>query len=251
MKLTNKPIYILTTELAKIEKFIELAAKFEISGLGIVTQRKDMFLVEKIYLPKQTNTSGNTTLDEVDLANLPKQVEKDGYKSKDLRFWWHSHSDMDVFWSDEDNQNIKAFFDQGFLISSVFNNAGETLTRLDIFVDEMQATQHKIPLRSLLHLTDEDRMKCEELYLTNVDEHEVTMRPKNWHAWSDYDDAYDTYKEETRRLIAETFGRKEKEPRVSLKKTKTKNLKEIDDNEDNDNDDDYFSYRDYYEDNEL
>lgn len=79
---------------------------FEVSGLGTVVHDKErnvLRVVDAILL-KQENSSVETELDG-------QAISRAMYQTKDspgsLRWWWHSHVNMDVFWSGTDMTAIK------------------------------------------------------------------------------------------------------------------------------------------------
>ena len=72
----------------------------EISGLGrIVRDSNGNMVVNKIYLIEQENSAASTDLSEEAVSKLLFESRKD---EGALNFWWHSHVNMDVFWSGTD-----------------------------------------------------------------------------------------------------------------------------------------------------
>ena len=98
-------------------------ADFEVSGFGKVRRRDDgHFEVVDAYLLKQEGTGTTTDIDEQALAKLlytTKDVEGD------LRWWWHSHVKMNVFWSGTDKETIMELGAQGWIVATVFNQKNE------------------------------------------------------------------------------------------------------------------------------
>lgn len=95
----------------------------EVSGLGIVQVEADGILrVTHAMLLPQVNGPTHTDIEPEDAAKLL-------YKCKDidgaLRFWWHSHVNMDVFWSGTDMDTIKKIGQGGWFLSTVFNKKRE------------------------------------------------------------------------------------------------------------------------------
>ena len=80
-----------------------------------------MRVVEAMLLP-QTNGSTHTDIE-------PEHVGKLMFKMKDtpgdLRFWWHSHVNMNVFWSGTDTATIEKLGAEGWFLSTVFNKRKE------------------------------------------------------------------------------------------------------------------------------
>lgn len=121
----------------------------EISGLGKVVRQPDgRFLVKDAILLPQKNTSGSTEIEAEDVARamyLTKDIEGD------LNFWWHSHVNMEVFWSKTDSDTITELSQHGYFVASVFNKKGEQrnairlslplggdeANRINVFVDDI------------------------------------------------------------------------------------------------------------------
>lgn len=112
---------IVISELAqkKIQHWVD-KADFEVSGFGKVEYipKDEAFLVTDAYLVKQEGGGAHTDIDQTALAQLM-------FKTKDipglLNFWWHSHVNMDVFWSGTDKSTIMELGGQGLCVATVFN----------------------------------------------------------------------------------------------------------------------------------
>ena len=98
---------------------------FEVSGLGTVVYDQDnnsLKVIDAIILP-QKNTGTTTDIE-------PEDVNKAMYLMRNspgkLRFWWHSHVNMNVFWSGTDVDTIKKLGAGGWFCATVFNKRRET-----------------------------------------------------------------------------------------------------------------------------
>lgn len=104
-------------------------SKFEVSGLGLVTVDKatGTLTVEDAILLKQKNSYTHTDIE-------PEDVNKAMFELRnapgDLRFWWHSHVDMDVFWSRTDRDTIEKIGAGGWFLNTVFNKKHEKRSAL-------------------------------------------------------------------------------------------------------------------------
>lgn len=96
----------------------------EISGMGIIEIIDGIPTVTDAFLFKQKNTSTSTDLDGHDINALLYELHVKGVKS-DLRWWWHSHVNMGVFWSATDQSTIQEIGSQGWITASVFNKKRE------------------------------------------------------------------------------------------------------------------------------
>lgn len=96
----------------------------EVSGFGKVIYHAEtgVLQVTEAYLLKQRNGAAHTDIDGQSLAKLM-------YTSKDepgeLKWWWHSHVNMQVFWSGTDTATIKELASQGWIAATVFNKREE------------------------------------------------------------------------------------------------------------------------------
>ncbi len=116
----------------------------ECSGLGKLEVDGSRFTLVKVCLCKQENTGSSTDLDASAVAKAVFELKDEpGH----LNFWWHSHANMDVFWSGTDHDTIQELGNHGWLVSTVFNKKREVKTAFyqkaadplpRIFIDNIQ-----------------------------------------------------------------------------------------------------------------
>jgi hypothetical protein len=107
----------------KIDYWVNKATG-EVSGFGIGTYDsiKKEFTVVDAFLIEQTVGSAHTDISPEGMAKLMYETRMlEGY----LNFWWHSHVNMPVFWSDTDRDTILKLGGNGFIFASVFNKKDE------------------------------------------------------------------------------------------------------------------------------
>lgn len=112
----------------------------EISGLGMVQIVDNKPFITDVILLEQEVSGASTDLD-------PAAVNKAMYETRDLpgdlKFWWHSHVNMGVFWSGTDKETISNLGQHGYFISTVFNKKKEMKTALytkepfELFFDDV------------------------------------------------------------------------------------------------------------------
>jgi hypothetical protein len=99
----------------------------EISGLGIIKVEPGGILrVTKTVLLPQKNGPASTDIEPEDVCRAMFQFKDDADGS--LRWWWHSHVNMGVFWSGTDTATIKSFGGTGpdsWIVSTVINKKNE------------------------------------------------------------------------------------------------------------------------------
>jgi hypothetical protein len=153
------PIEIHRDVLAKIFGWTR-AVDIEVSGLGLIEQPKPgKFKIVEAFLLPQEGDGGSTELDDDGVAKLMFDLAKEDREDL-LRFWWHSHVRMEVFWSTVDTDNIDRLCQDDFLISLVVNQHGHMLTRVD-FARPARMYMNDIPLKILWADTDLQK-SCKE-----------------------------------------------------------------------------------------
>lgn len=124
----------------RLEHWISLAGDYEVSGLGIVEQRRSddglttRFLVTNVFLPKQTNGPASTELDPESVARAMLGLAQAGNDTCGLRFWWHLHpGPIGLFWSVTDEDCVQSLQNGDWIVSSVFQPDMSVRTRVDVY----------------------------------------------------------------------------------------------------------------------
>lgn len=148
--------------------------KEEISGFGTVRIEDKDIIVTDIFLCDQENTGSTSDIEADAINKLQYELIKSGKlnNDNDLKFWWHSHADMNVFWSTTDADTIKELGQQGYFLHGVFNRKEEykvafsktihDLVKIDAFVDDLE-----------LIITEQEDMPNELLEVAQI-EAEIT-----------------------------------------------------------------------------
>lgn len=113
-------------------------AKGEFSCLGFVDEIHDAnsgavtaLIITDFILLKQQSSSDETELDPASVAQLLMDLESKGVNGNKVRCWCHSHGDLSVFWSGQDNQCIEGLANGEWLLSLVVNKQRDSMMRLD------------------------------------------------------------------------------------------------------------------------
>jgi hypothetical protein len=165
MKITAEQVRLfLLPEVEERIRHYTALARGEVSGLGLVEEIDGGFLVTELYLPKQSCTLAGTDLDQGAVASIILQLDQAGQDSGALRFWFHSHSHLDVFWSQTDEACIAGLANGDYVLSLVTNKAGDILARVDIFRPaRVTIDQVPVSVRSReMGLLDTCRLEIEE-----------------------------------------------------------------------------------------
>ena len=115
----------------KLRLYIDLCP-MEIGGLGQVERDGHRFVITDLFILPQKVSPSETELDPAAMLEILAGCVADGRNPASLCLWWHSHADMDVEWSETDEDTI-ANFSGDLMISLVGNKAGDFACRLDIF----------------------------------------------------------------------------------------------------------------------
>lgn len=159
----------------KMRTWIEMTRQ-EISGLGCVRREADgTFHVYDIFLVKQENTGTFTDIEDEALHSLMWELmqlddEDGGSRYSDLKFWWHSHANMGVTWSGQDDRCIAEKLQHGadWWLSAVLNIPGKISTRLDTKNPPMRFDSLKVDITHVV--SDEVKEWCRKEYEEKVTE---------------------------------------------------------------------------------
>jgi proteasome lid subunit RPN8/RPN11 len=108
----KKSVLIPENVYAKLNHWVD-KAKGEVSGMGEVQVDGDTYVVTDVYLLKQRSTASDTHLSAEALVDLRVELDQQGKGQEGLKLWWHSHADMNTFWSQTDTET------QAMLVSDV------------------------------------------------------------------------------------------------------------------------------------
>lgn len=140
----------------------------EIGGMGRVKYDKktDAYTVLSVCLPTQEVGSAHTDLDADSVAKCEIETANDeGW----FNFWWHSHVNMQAFWSGTDTATIKEMGERGLCIAVVFNKKRECRGAVyamssedhvpNYFNDNVQVEWEHYPITKEESLAWEDEMR--------------------------------------------------------------------------------------------
>lgn len=128
----NTPPEVLITPRAfqKLRLYIELCP-MEIGGLGEVECHGANLLITDLFILPQKVSPSETELDPTAMLEMLERCVSEGRNPASLCFWWHSHADLGLEWSETDERTITTF-PGDFLLSVVGNKSGALACRLDI-----------------------------------------------------------------------------------------------------------------------
>lgn len=112
-------------------------ADFEVSGFGKAVFDGTNFQVLDAILLKQTGSGTHTDIDPLSLSKVQYELRE---TPGELRFWWHSHVNMNTFMSGTDQTTLKELGSQGWAIATVFNKRREVTSALSYKYKDLKQT---------------------------------------------------------------------------------------------------------------
>ena len=104
----------------------------EIGWLGLVDKTDYGYLVTNIYIPEQTVSAAETDIDSDAMAALALEIDDAGLDPSKLLYWGHSHVNMAVSPSHQDEEQIAAFIENNpFFIRGIYNKHGDR--KIDVY----------------------------------------------------------------------------------------------------------------------
>lgn len=132
VKVKFSTLYIDPIVMRRIMYYTE-AADGEVSGLGVVKiDDKGRHIVSKVHLLEQESSGADTELKPEAISELMVDMMKKDEDPGLLKFWWHSHANMSVFWSGTDDTCAETLSHE-YAFSLVVNKAGDRKCRLDLY----------------------------------------------------------------------------------------------------------------------
>ena len=115
-----------------------MGTKYEISGLGkIEILTPEEILIKEIKIFKQIVGGAETVMDKRALGKFYDDLIVKGEDLSKWKLWWHSHCNMEAFFSSTDTTTIEDFDSEmaidNWMLSIVTNHNGKLLPRIDIF----------------------------------------------------------------------------------------------------------------------
>jgi len=165
-------IVIENTVYQKIMHWIN-KSEYEVSGLGKIIYSKGRIQVIEAMLLPQKNGSTHTDIEGADVGKAMFLLKD---SPGDLRWWWHSHVDMPVFWSGTDKDTIDKISQGGWFVSTVFNKRNEMRSCLNMVSPLPLGMMDDIPTRPIQFIDDKLIKAWDEDYEKNV-----TNLTRNYH----------------------------------------------------------------------
>lgn len=161
-------IYISKDALIKMKLYIDKCSD-EIGWLGTVSQNENDFLIEDVLLFDQEVHSTTTEITPEGLSSFAEEIlkEENGVDLwNSIKMWGHSHVNMGVSPSGQDDSQMVTFKDSGhdWFIRVIANKKGDM--KVDLYRYDLGVAYKDLPFIELL-TTDEYEIKKEIIELQN------------------------------------------------------------------------------------
>lgn len=107
--------------------------KKEVGWLGLVETRDDGYLITEVFIPEQEVTATETNIDPKTMAALVIDLLDGGKDPSKLIYWGHSHVNMNVGPSGQDEDQINEFITHcPVFIRGIYNRRGDS--KVDVYL---------------------------------------------------------------------------------------------------------------------
>jgi proteasome lid subunit RPN8/RPN11 len=121
-----------------------LACPVEVNGFGYTEIRDGVIYVTDVFILAQTVSAAHAETDPRALDEHLTYMREAGMDPGCMRFQWHSHVNMDAYFSGTDLENINNWVGN-LLVSVVVNKLGEYSCRLDTYRDGIRIGMQVTP----------------------------------------------------------------------------------------------------------
>lgn len=148
----------------------------EIGWLGLVRKHNETdYLVYDVFIPKQTVSHTETDIDESAMSALANEIFAAGEDPGNLYYWGHSHVNMGVQPSGQDEEQVAIYLDSlPVLIRGIYNKRGES--NVCVFDTEQRVVFERVE-NGVYALSDGDESAWIEHIDKNVKQRKFTPTP--------------------------------------------------------------------------
>jgi hypothetical protein len=135
----------------------------EISGLGKVERHDNGvdLVVTDIFLFEQNSGTASTDLNADAINQFIYSLIEAGENPGLLKLWFHSHGNIDVFWSPTDDATIQGFSGTDYMVSIVVNKYSERKARLDVYKPVRLSLELPVVFRNDFLGVDREKLRKE------------------------------------------------------------------------------------------
>ena len=184
----------------------------EVSGLGIVEEIEGIGVtITDVYLLDQASGLAFTELNPIAVSRLLIELSRQG-KEKNLLLWWHSHANMETFWSSTDIQTIQGLKSGSYFISIVVNKRFDIKARIELY-SPIKMSLDNVVVRVLPEVNEVSQEIIDELkarvWLMPMpqDPFTQTMDNTQFDDYYPYQDEQELYEQIMNEVMAESAGK--------------------------------------------
>lgn len=201
-------------------------SEHEVSGFGSLDfdETSGVFLVRDAILMKQEVGPTSTEIDPVAIGKAMYEMRAE---PNALKWHWHSHVNMDVFWSSDDRALIKNLGEKGWICATVFNKRREM----------------KSAFYTMMEVKAMEQTRMKELFIDDIPTTIQRLLPAElWQAWDK------SYEEHVKPIVAKSYphsnfhNRREEVPKKGFIDKAKRNVEHLKNFKQYDHDDDGFRY---------
>lgn len=173
---TPTPRVLYTPEVWGIIQLAIAHCEVEIGWLGLVRKHNETdYLIYDVFIPKQTVSHTETDIDESAMSALANEIFAAGEDPSNLYYWGHSHVNMGVQPSGQDEEQVAIYLDSlPVLIRGIYNKRGES--NVCVFDTEQRVVFERVE-NGIHALSDEDASAWIEHIDKNVKQRKVVLPP--------------------------------------------------------------------------
>jgi hypothetical protein len=129
------PRVFYTQEVAAMIQYLVEKCTKEVGWLGAVEKIDNDYLIHRIFIPEQTVSGAETDISRDAMAALYMELMDEGFDTGTLIYWGHSHVEMGVSPSNQDETQIGEYLETNpVFIRSIHNKRGAQ--KVDVFDTE-------------------------------------------------------------------------------------------------------------------
>lgn len=187
----KQPRVFYTPETRAIIDYLVNSCAQEVGWLGLVEKQGDDYLIGQIYVPEQTVNATETDIGSDAFTALVEEIFSGGHNPGHLYYWGHSHVNMAVSPSHQDEQQVQEYLEScPVFIRGIYNKRGDS--KVDVYDREARVVFQCVEERTRFELAPEMIQGLDELIKTNVKSSRVSYITSACNV-IDYEDAYDLY----------------------------------------------------------
>jgi hypothetical protein len=149
-------------------QYIVQASPQEVGWWGLVEKVETDYVVTALYVPEQTVSAAETDITAETMGDLAMEVLAAGLDPSKLYYWGHSHVNMGVSPSGQDETQVRDYLvNCPVFIRGIYNKAGAS--KVDIYdVEQNVCFESVTNVPAHPQLTKDDKAALDALLKTNV-----------------------------------------------------------------------------------